>query len=48
VRCTGDNADAKNKEHYIEGTITYNRDSEFALWGMIEKETSAIVYFTRL
>lgn len=34
------------KQHQrIEGNITYDRGSEFALWKMIEEDTNATVYF---
>jgi len=45
TRRTADSVHAKTKEHALMGTITYDRGSEFALWRMIERDTSARVYF---
>jgi IS30 family transposase len=42
---TADSVHAQMKKNDIEGTITYDRGSEFALWKMIEKDTGATVYF---
>lgn len=33
------------KKKEIEGIITYDRGSEFALWKMIEKDTNTSIYF---
>jgi transposase, IS30 family len=43
---TADVVHAKLKEHrQITGTTTYDRGSEFALWGMIERDTNTTIYF---
>lgn len=42
---TADVVHATLKEKPILGTITYDRGSEFALWQMIERDTSATVFF---
>jgi len=43
---TADSVHATLKQHRrIEGNITYDRGSEFALWEMIEKDTPVRIYF---
>lgn len=42
---TADSVHAVLKATPLSGTITYDRGSEFALWAMIERDTSATVYF---
>ncbi len=42
---TADVVHAVLKETPLTGTITYDRGSEFALWGMIERDTNATVVF---
>lgn len=42
---TADVVHAKLKQKPLSGTITYDRGSEFALWQMIERDTSATVFF---
>lgn len=42
---TADVVHAKLKQSPLVGTITYDRGSEFALWQMIEQDTSASVFF---
>ncbi len=45
IRRTADNVHEKTRKHNFSGTITYDRGSEFALWRMIERDTSTVVYF---
>jgi len=42
---TADRVHATLKQSPLSGVITYDRGSEFALWRMIEKDTSATVFF---
>ncbi len=43
---TADSVHAVLKAHQkIDGAVTYDRGSEFALWQMIERDTDATVYF---
>ena len=42
---TADSVHARLKVKPIEGDILYDRGSEFALWKMIERDTSSTVYF---
>lgn len=43
---TADSVHAALKQHQkVNGTVTYDRGSEFALWQMIERDTEATVYF---
>lgn len=42
---TADVVHATLKADPLSGDITYDRGSEFALWAMIERDTSATVYF---
>lgn len=42
---TADVVHAKLKKSPLEGTITYDRGSEFALWQMIERDTPATIFF---
>lgn len=42
---TADRVHALLKESPLEGTLTYDRGSEFALWKMIERDTPARVFF---
>lgn len=42
---TADVVHEKLKQDPLSGTITYDRGSEFALWQMIERDTTATVFF---
>lgn len=42
---TADSVHAVLKAKPLQGTITYDRGSEFALWAMIERDTNTTVYF---
>jgi len=42
---TADVVPATLKQVPLEGVITYDRGSEFALWQMIERDTNALVFF---
>ena len=42
---TADVVHATLKQVPLEGVITYDRGSEFALWQMIERDTNALVFF---
>ncbi len=42
---TADAVHAVLKKKPLSGTITYDRGSEFALWRMIERDTSSLIYF---
>jgi IS30 family transposase len=42
---TADSVHAAMKRRRLEGTMTYDRGSEFALWRMIERDTDLTVYF---
>lgn len=42
---TADTVHAILKADPLRGIITYDRGSEFALWGMIERDTGTTVYF---
>lgn len=44
---TADSVHARTKRHAFEGTMTYDRGSEFALWRMIERDTKLAVYFAQ-
>jgi len=41
---TADAVQSKMSRSHINGTITYDRGSEFALWKMIEKDTGVSIY----
>jgi len=42
---TADSVHKALKTQPLEGTITYDRGSEFALWRMIERDTGISIYF---
>ena len=42
---TADSVYSATVKHPFPGSMTYDRGSEFALWGMIERDTSMEIYF---
>lgn len=42
---TADSVHAKTVQRSFEGTITYDRGGEFALWKMVEEDTGVTIYF---